>query len=110
MAIEWSRYELIIAMEFYYQCPERMHTDSHAKCKEVAELIDRTPGALDSTIRNIKFEDTGDVGRPHASQAIRNLVEEFRDNRQGLLAEAAKIRADNGWPPLDCGDSPTLPI
>ncbi len=41
--IEWSEYEIIIAMEFYYTCPERMHTDSHAKCKEVAAMLDRTP-------------------------------------------------------------------
>jgi hypothetical protein len=104
MAIEWSREELIIAMEFYHRCPEKMHTDAHAKCQEVAALIDRTPGALDRIIRNIKYADTGDTGLAHASQTILDLTEEFRDDRQGLLDEAATIRAANGWPALDCSE------
>lgn len=104
MAVRWSRSHLIIAMEFYYQCPERMHTDAHEKCQEIATMIDRTPGALDTIIRNIKYIDTYETGFPHASQAICALVAEFRRNRNGLLAEAARIRADNGWQPLDCAD------
>lgn len=104
MAIEWSREELIIALEFYYQCPERMHTDAHAKCQEVAALIDRTPGALDRIIRNIKYADTGSIGLANASQAIFDLTAEFRNNRQGLLDEAAAIRTAHGWSPLDCSD------
>ncbi len=98
----WSRSELIIAMEFYYLCPERMHTDAHAKCREVARMINRTPGGLDAIIRNIKYVDTRRAGFPHASQAIRGLVEEFRGDREALLAEADGIRADNGWPDLNC--------
>jgi hypothetical protein len=104
MAIDWSRPELIIAMEFYYQCPERMHTDAHSKCQEVAAMIDRTPGGLDMIIRNIKSADTGEAGLPHASQTIHNLVAEFRNNRAGLLQEASNIRADNGWDALNCDD------
>lgn len=104
MAIEWSREELIIAMEFYYKCPERMHTDAHDKCKEVAATIDRTPGALDRIIRNIKYADTGSTGLAHASQSIHDLVAEFKNDRQGLYDEAAAIRAANGWAQLDCSD------
>ena len=48
MAIDWSRNELIIAIEFYYRCPEKMHTDAHRKCKEVAEMIDRPPRCVGS--------------------------------------------------------------
>ena len=36
---DWTHDQLILALEFYYQCPENMHTDSHAKCKEMADLF-----------------------------------------------------------------------
>src|SRR5579872_5914074 len=51
----WTDEDIIIAMEFYYTCPERMHTDSHAMCRELAKMLGKSPGALDTIIRNIKF-------------------------------------------------------
>lgn len=90
-------------MEFYYQCEEAAHTDSHAKCQEVADDIGRSPEALDLHIRNIKYCDTeGAAGMPNASQSVRDLVEEFRNNRGGLIAEARTIRKDLGLAPLNC--------
>jgi hypothetical protein len=102
--IEWSVYELIIALEFYQTCPERMFTDSHPKCREIAAMLDRTPGALDKILRNIKSADKGGAGLPNASQTIRNLVDQYRGDIPKLKADAEKIRADNGWPPLVCED------
>lgn len=53
MRRDWSESDLILAMEFYYTCPERMHTDAHDKCAEIAETLGRSSGALDRIIRNI---------------------------------------------------------
>jgi hypothetical protein len=99
---DWSRDELIVALEFFYKCPERMHTDAHAKCKQVAATVGHTPGALDRVIRNIKYVTTGGTGLAHASQAIHDLVAEFKDNPSQLYSEASAVRAANNWPPLNC--------
>jgi hypothetical protein len=99
----WSEEEIILAMEFYYTCPERMHTDAHAKCQEIAAQLERTPGALDRIIRNIKFVHTGGVGLEHASQRIHDLVNLYRNDLPGLRQRAAQIRADHDLPQLDCG-------
>lgn len=101
---EWSRDELIIAMEFYYRCPERMHTDSHSQCRSISRMIGRSPGALDRIIRNIKYVDTGGTGLSNASMKIYSMVREFKDNRAGLLDKAKSVRKLNGFPPLDCCD------
>jgi hypothetical protein len=101
--IEWVEYELIIALEFFYSCPSPMHTDSHAKCKEVAELLDRTPSALERILRNILYVDSdGQRGLRHASQTIFRLVGEYKEHQDRLKAYAAGIRAENGWPQLVC--------
>lgn len=100
---DWSEDEVIIAMEFYYTCPERAHTDSHVTCKQVAQMLRRSPGALDRIIRNIKYADTGGTGLEHASALIHKLVQLYKNNLGALQAKAASIRTANGWPPLDCG-------
>src|SRR5437773_7394979 len=97
----WSEEDLIIGIEFYETCPERMHTDSHSKCADLAGLLGRTPGALDRIIRNIKYADGGGAGLEHASDLIYELVGR---PRQALLKQAAAIRQNRGWPPLDCSD------
>jgi len=101
---EWTREQLVIALEFYYTCPENMHTDSHVMCQEIAELVEHTPGALDRVIRNIKFVDQGNVGLAHASQMVHDLVGEYRDRQGQLRADAQTIRDRNGWGPLQCHD------
>jgi len=97
----WSEEDLTIAIEFYETCPERMHTDSHDKCVELARLLGRTPGALDRIIRNIKYADGAGAGLEHASELIYELVGR---PRKTLLQQAAVIRQNRGWPPLDCSD------
>ena len=98
----WSEDELIIAMEFYFECPENMHTDSHRTCKQVARTLVRSAGALDRIIRNIKYVATGGTGLEHASKRIWELVEKYKNDRAGLKRRAAAVRSKYGWPPLDC--------
>lgn len=84
----WTRDELILAMEFYLKCPERCHTDSHPKCKDVARQLNRSPGGLDGIIRNIKWAMTGAAGFGHASQMIIDLAFEYR----GMNTDSLKKR------------------
>ncbi len=100
----WSEEEIILAMEFFRTCPERMHTDSHTKCIEVAAEINRSPGALDKTIRNIKSVHTGHTGLANASQRVRNLVNQYRNDDPALMQRAVQVRADLNLPPLECGN------
>ena len=99
---QWTREQLIIAIEFYSQCPENRHTDSHRTCKRIARMLGRTPGALDRIIRNIKFVDTGGIGLSNASSRIHGLVGEFQSDPQRILDEAQTIRTSNGWGALNC--------
>jgi hypothetical protein len=102
MSRKWTNNEIVLAMEYFYQCPEPMHTDSHVMCRKMAALLDRSPSALDKILRNIKQAHTGIAGLPNASSLIRDLDKRYRNDRQGLLQEAARIRRENGWPPLSC--------
>ena len=101
---QWTEDELILVLEFYYQCPENTHTDSHPMCQEVAALTSHTAKALDLVLRNTKFADQGTAGLPHVAQRLRGLVEKYKNNRSALLREAARIRSENGWAPLRCHD------
>jgi hypothetical protein len=100
----WSEDELIIAMEFYFECPEKMHTDSHPKCKQIARTLERSPGAVDRIIRNIKYAATGGTGLSNASKRIWDLVEQYKSNVPELKRRAAAVRRKYHWPPLDCGN------
>jgi hypothetical protein len=99
----WTDEEIVLAMEFFVTCPERMHTDSRAKCQEISAQVSHTAGALDQILRNIKSAYTGHTGLPHASQRIRQLVDQYRNDIPGLRARAAEVRTEMGLPPLDCG-------
>ena len=101
---QWTEDQLIIAIEFYYTCRENMHTDSHPMCKEIAVLTNHTASALDRVLRNIKYADLGQAGLPHVSRKARRLVDRYRDNPGALRADAARIRAANGWGNLICHD------
>jgi hypothetical protein len=106
--MRWTRDQLIIAIEFYYICPERMHTHDHAKCKEIANVIGRSAGALEKIIRNIKSADTGRHGLVDASQLIYQLVGNYKHNLPLLHSHADEVRARRNWPVLDC-DARTSP-
>lgn len=101
---EWTEDELILAIEFYYTCPENMHTDSHVMCQEVAALTTHTASALDRVLRNIKYADLGQAGLPHVSGKAQRLVDRYRNNKSALRADAARIRTANGWGELRCHD------
>jgi len=100
----WSEEENIIAMEFYRRCPEKMHTDSHPKCKELAGILKRPPGGVDRHIRNIKYVVTGRTGLSHVSEGVKEVVAQYKNDFAGLKKRAAAIRKEHGWPPLSCND------
>lgn len=98
----WSDDDLILVLEFFFKCPEHLHTDGHPCCQSFAGLLQRSPGALDKLLRNIKSVVTNSAGLPHASAKVRSLVARFGTNLPQLYASAIGIRAARGWPPLDC--------
>lgn len=56
----WTRDQLILAMEFYHHCPKRMHTDSHVKCQTVAAELGRTCGGLADNPLQSRYVDHRD--------------------------------------------------
>jgi|SRR6185437_3788081 len=100
---EWTEDQLVLALEFYYSCPENNRTDAHVTCQEIAALVGHSAAALDRTLRNIKFVDSGGTGLEHASALVYRLVDQHKSNIPSLKADAAAIRNHNGWPSLKCG-------
>jgi hypothetical protein len=99
----WSADEVILALEYYYCCPENTHTDSHSGCKSMAATLGRSPGALDKTLRNIKSTVTKSAGLPNASRTVEQLARKYKRNKAALLRDAASVRSRRGLPPLVCG-------
>jgi hypothetical protein len=99
----WSEEELIIAIEFYRVCARNTHTDSHKTCKQMAKMLERSPGALEKTIQNIHFASTGGTGLGHGSKRVKTLVRKYKNDLPELRRKAAAIRRKYHWPPLDCG-------
>jgi hypothetical protein len=98
----WSEDEVILALEYFYCCPENTHTDSHAGCKKMAAILGRSPGALDKISRNIKSAVTGSAGLSNASNTIRQLARKYKRNKAALLRDAARVRDSRGLPSLTC--------
>lgn len=83
-----SRDEWIVLLDYFFHSPEPTHTDSHPKCKRLADEIGRRPGTVDSSLRNLKSIYTGAHGRTHAAGTARAVHDEYRNRRSQLRRDA----------------------
>ena len=86
-----SQEEWIILVDYFFHSPEPTHTDSHPECRALAQLIGRTPGSVDSSLRNIKSIHTGAAGRPHSSQLARRVYEAYTGDLPALHLRAEEL-------------------
>lgn len=96
MAKNWTREQLIVALNVYCKIPFKNSSARHPMIKEYAQLIGRTPAALNLKIGNLGsfdpvLKDKGITGLAHTSKMDEDIWNEFWDNPEKLAYESEKI-------------------
>lgn len=93
----WTRAELIIALEFYFKIPFGKYDSSNPRVISLADQLGRTPGALAYKLGNFvsfdaKHRARGVGGFPNAGKPTEDVWDELHDDfqRLALLAEEAR--------------------
>lgn len=93
----WTDDEFIVLLAFYFRYPRSSHTDSHKDCQRLALTLQRTPGAVDSQLRNIDFDLVRQSADRHCSQRLGDLLNEYKDNLSRLYRDANRILDSRRW-------------
>ena len=94
----WTREEEIIVFNLYCKIPFQYSSKNHPDVIKVANLIGRTPSAVNMKIGNFgSFDESlrkkGIVGLTNASKLDKQIWEEFNDSWDRLAFESEKILA-----------------
>ena len=94
----WTREETIVAFYVYCKIPFKDSDKSHPIIKEFAQIIGRTPSALNMKVGNIgrldpDLQKKGIVGLTHGAKMEEEIWREFCDNPERLAYESEKIIA-----------------
>ena len=88
-----SRDEWVVLLDYFFRSPEPTHTDSHPKCKGLADEIGRSASSVDSSLRNLKSIHTGAHGRSHAASAAREVYKAYKGKLPQLRKDARAAMA-----------------
>ena len=93
MGRNWTEYELLIAMNLYCRLPFGQFDQSNKHVCEVAEKMDRTPGALAMKLSNLASLDSyhqsrGVVGLRGASNLDRKVWASFQENWSNMAEKS----------------------
>ena len=113
----WTRKQTIVALNVYCKIPFKNCNARHPLVKKYAELLGRTPAALNFKIGNLGSFDPalrakGIVGLGHTSKIDEEVWNEFFDNPEELAYESEKIIAELCNKPIeesteiDCNNIP----
>jgi putative restriction endonuclease len=94
----WTREETIIAFNVYCKIPFKSSSKFNPTVIKYAELIDRTPSALNMKIGNIgrldpELKKQGVVGLKHGSKLEEEVWEEFNGDWESLAFESEALIA-----------------
>lgn len=94
----WTREETIVAFYVYCKIPFKDSNKSHAIIKEYAQILGRTPSALNMKVGNIGRLDPdlhkkGIIGLVHGAKMEEEIWGEFYKNPEHLAYESGKIIA-----------------
>lgn len=94
----WTREETIIAFNVYCKIPFKRSSKFNPTVIKYAELIDRTPSALNMKIGNIarldpELKKQGIVGLKHGSKLEEEVWEEFNGDWESLAFESEALIA-----------------
>jgi putative restriction endonuclease len=99
MRNNWTREELILAFNLYLQTEYRKITQKNPEIIRLAEMIGRTPGAVSYKLSNLAsldpvVKENGKKGHSNAGKATEEIFLEFQENREALVFESERIRAE----------------
>lgn len=106
-AKNWTREEEIIVFNLYCKIPFKASSKSHPEIIEIANLIGRTPSAVNMKIGNFgSFDDNlkaqGIVGLSNASKLDKEIFYEFKNNWDKLAYESERLVAKyKGYKDID---------
>ena len=92
----WTREEEIIVFNLYYQIPFQSSSKNHPEVMRIAEIIGRSPSAVNMKIGNFgSFDETlkakGIVGLINASKLDAQIWEEFNNRWDELSFESERL-------------------
>lgn len=95
----WTREQTIVALNVYCKIPFKNSSAHHPLIQEYAQIIGRTPAALNLKIGNLGSFDPvlrakGIVGLGHSSKMDELVWNDFFDNPEKLAYESEKIIAE----------------
>lgn len=110
---KWTREEEIIVLDLYCKIPFKSSSKNNPKVIKIANLIGRTPSAVNMKIGNFgsfdnRLKEQGIVGLSNASKLDKEIFYEFNGKWDELAYESKKLIAKyNGEQILDnCKDIP----
>lgn len=94
MANNWTREQLIVALNVYCKIPFKNSSARHPMVQEYAKIIGRTPAALNLKIGNLGsfdpvLREKGIVGLAHTSKMDEQIWNEFFENPEKLAYESS---------------------
>ncbi len=91
----WTREELILAINLYFKIPFGRIHNRNPKLIELAEILGRTPNSISYKLVNFASLDPTlkQKGADHTSKLDKEIWEEFFNDREAILFEGEKIRA-----------------
>ncbi len=99
MSEKWTREEEIVVFNLYCKIPFQRSSKTHPDVVRIADLIGRSPSAVNMKIGNFgSFDDNlkvqGIVGLTNASKLDKEIWDEFNGNWDGLAYESEKLIAE----------------
>ena len=99
MRNNWTREEIIVALNVYCKIPFKDSKASHPLIKKYAEIIGRSPAALNMKVGNLgRFDpvlkERGITGLSQGSKLDKEVWDDFFDNPEKLAYESEKILAE----------------
>ncbi len=102
---DWSRDELLLAFNLYWQIPFGSIHMRNPRIRELAQLLGRTVGSVSYKLANISrldpaLQKRGIRGMPHGSIGEEQLWEEFARDPESLALECGETLAQRVGKPL----------
>ena len=95
----WTREQTILAFNLYFRIPYGTIHGGNPKIRELAEIVERSAGAVGRKMQNLASFDPvqqarGIKGLSHASKLDQIIWNEFVNNWEGLAFESERILAE----------------